>query len=251
MRKLELGTGKKVLLTFLAMALIAGLPKSFAEDLISPIIDAINSPGTEPAAADVPTNSSTSPSAQSGASPTDSATPSTNPGLTDTATSSPSPMPAHAIADQHMVINTPQYFAVDPRAHSVYLPQLSISNSGNLLICATTNLSSIDIGQSDTPISDGKNPPSQIISGSNSSNLQIAGIGNQASILFNGSMGARAYSSNRAVAGSYINLKFVALSEPSENPALCNSGSVSNNRTINLRALDLDLNMIKGDVRLK
>jgi hypothetical protein len=251
MKKLELSTGKKALLTLLSIFLISGLPKSFAEDLISPIIDAITSPTSDQAPADIPVDPSASPTTQSTAAPTNSAGTTNIPALTDSATATPTPIPAHAIADQHMVINTPQYLAVDPRAHSVYLPQLAITNNGDLLICATTNLTLIDIGQSDTPKADGKNTPSQVIAGSNSSNLQISGIRNQASNLFNGSSGARAYSSNRALAGSYINLKFVALSEPSDNPALCNSGSVSNNRTIYLRALDLDLNMIKGDVRLK
>ena len=259
MRKPELSNRKKVLLLLLPLLLLTGLPRSFAEDVIAPIIDAITAPITDQPPADTPVDPSASPSAQADPVPTDSPTPTADPAPTNTATASPTPTPTpsptptppHAITDQRMVINAPQSVAVDPRAHSVYLPQISVSNNGSLLICATTNLTSLDIGYGDTPKSDGKDLPTLIINGSNSSRLQIAGVGNQAVFLLNGSRGVRAYSNGRGVAGSYINLQFVALSEPSVNPSLCSSGNLSNNRTIYLRSLDLDLNMVKGEVRLK
>jgi hypothetical protein len=259
MKKPELSNRKKVLLLLLPLLLLTGLPRSFAEDVIVPIIDAITSPITDQPPADTPVDPSASPSAQADPLPTDSATPAANPAPTNTATASPTPTPTpsptptppHPITDQRMVINAPQIMAVDPRAHSVYLPQIAISNNGNLLICATTNLTALDIGNGDTPKPTGKETSSLIISGSNSSRMQIASIGNQAAYLLNGSRGVRAYSNGRGVAGSYINLQFVALSEPSVNPSLCSSGNLSNNRTIYLRSLDLDLNMVKGEVRLK
>jgi len=259
MKKPELSDRKKVLLLLLPLLLLTGLPRSFAEDVIAPIIDAITAPITDQPPADTPVDPSASPSAQADPVSIDSPTPTADPAPTNTATASPTPTPTpsptptppHAITDQRMVINAPQSVAVDPRAHSVYLPQISVSNNGSLLICATTNLTSLDIGYGDTPKSDGKDLPTLIINGSNSSRLQIAGVGNQAVFLLNGSRGVRAYSNGRGVAGSYINLQFVALSEPSVNPSLCSSGNLSNNRTIYLRSLDLDLNMVKGEVRLK
>lgn len=257
MKKPELSNRKKVLLLLLPLLLLTGLPRSFAEDVIAPIIDAITAPITDQPPADTPVDPSASPSAQADPAPTDSPPPAANPAPTNTAataptpTPSPTPTPPHAITDQRMVINAPQSVAVDPRAHSVYLPQIAISNNGNLLICATTNLTALDIGNVDTPKPTGKETSSLIINGSNSSRMQIASIGNQAAYLLNGSRGVRAYSNGRGVAGSYINLQFVALSEPSVNPSLCSSGNLSNNRTIYLRSLDLDLNMVKGEVRLK
>jgi hypothetical protein len=257
MKKPELSNRKKVLLLLLPLLLLTGLPRSFAEDLIAPIIDAITAPITDQPPADTPVDPSASPSAQADPAPTDSPPAAANPAPTNTAataptpTPSPTPTPPHAITDQRMVINAPQSVAVDPRAHSVYLPQIAISNNGNLLICATTNLTALDISNGDTPQPTGKEAASLIINGSNSSRMQIASIGNQAAYLLNGSRGVRAYSNGRGVAGSYINLQFVALSEPSVNPSLCSSGNLSNNRTIYLRSLDLDLNMVKGEVRLK
>jgi len=259
MRKPELSNRKKVLLLLLPLLLLTGLPRSFAEDVIAPIIDAITAPITDQPPADTPVDPSASPSAQADPALTDSPPPVANPAPTNTAatsptptpTPSPTPTPPHALTDQRMVINAPQSVAVDPRAHSVYLPQIAISNNGNLLICATTNLTALDIGNGDTPKPTGKEASSLIINGSNSSRMQIASIGNQAAYLLNGSRGVRAYSNGRGVAGSYINLQFVALSEPSVNPSLCSSGNLSNNRTIYLRSLDLDLNMVKGEVRLK
>jgi hypothetical protein len=257
MKKPELSNRKKVLLLLLPLLLLTGLPRSFAEDVIAPIIDAITAPITDQPPADTPVDPSASPSAQADPAPTDSPPPAANPAPTNTAataptpTPSPTPTPPHAITDQRMVINAPQSVAVDPRAHSVYLPQIAISNNGNLLICATTNLTALDIGNGDTPKPTGNETSSLIINGSNSSRMQIASIGNQAAYLLNGSRGVRAYSNGRGVAGSYINLQFVALSEPSVNPSLCSSGNLSNNRTIYLRSLDLDLNMVKGEVRLK
>ena len=58
-------------------------------------------------------------------------------------------------------------------------------------------------------------------------------------------------SANRALAGSYLYLRFVALSEVSANPKLCNDGSASNTRTIYLRPLGIDLNITKSGITLK
>jgi hypothetical protein len=259
MKKPELISRKKVLILLLPLLLLTGLPRSFAEDVIAPIIDAITAPITDQPPVDTPVEPAASPAAQAAPTPTDSATPIADPVPTETAASSasptptpsPSPTPPHAVADQRMVINAPQVMAVDPRAHSFYLPQISAMSNGNLLICATTNLTGLDIGQSDIAKSDGSNSNSPIITGTNSSRVLISGIGNQAGYIFNGSRGARAFSTTRAVAGSYIHLQFVALSEPSVNLSLCSGANPSNNRTIYLRGLDLDLNMVKGDVRLK
>jgi hypothetical protein len=149
-----------------------------------------------------------------------------------------------------MNIKVPNSVSVDPRAHTVFLPQMYVASTGNLLICATSTLGILDAHVMD--IAGTKGTPSALeISGSYSPYLRISGLGSHAAYLINSGPGMRVFSNSRALAGSYVQLRFVALSEVSSDPKLCNDGSPSNTRTIHLRGLDLDLNMVKGDVTLK
>ena len=69
--------------------------------------------------------------------------------------------------------------------------------------------------------------------------------------IINSGNGMRLISLGQGLVGKFISLSFVALSEPSINPDLCGTASMSNTRTISIQALGLNLDMAKGDVRLK
>jgi hypothetical protein len=93
--------------------------------------------------------------------------------------------------------------------------------------------------------------PGVEIAGSGSPYFRLSGPAHLVMAAFNSDMGARVTASSRAVPGSVVSFSFVALSKPSISQALCNDGSASNNRTISIRALNMDLNMVKDPVRLK
>jgi hypothetical protein len=151
-----------------------------------------------------------------------------------------------------MRIIAPSEVNVDPRARSVFLPNIYVASSGNLLICASSNLASFDAKVLDYSGFSALDKKSSLeISGANTPYLRISGLGSQAASLINSGNGLRVFSPNRALAGSYIQLRFVALSEVSNNPKLCGDGSASNTRTIYLRGLGIDLNITKGGITLK
>jgi hypothetical protein len=155
---------------------------------------------------------------------------------------SPTPVPPHAISDQSMHIAVPNSVSTDPRAHSVFLPRLYVSGVDTLLVCGYTNATAVSFTQAF---------PGVEIAGSGSPHFRISGPAHLVMAAFNSDMGARVTASSRAVPGSVVSFSFVALSKPSISQALCNDGSASNNRTISIRALNMDLNMVKDPVRLK
>jgi len=256
---------KKLLIALACLALISVLPSSFATDVIDTLTGAVaapvvDTPPAEPAPAaptDAPSPSAAPvPSDSPAPVPSDSPAPVASPAAavaptsSATPTPSPTPTPPHAIANQNMTIMVPGVLAVDPRAHTVFLPQIYVANAGNLLVCASSSYGSFDAHVMD--MSGTKGTPSSLeISGSFTPYLRISGLGSQAVYLMNSGPGMRVFSNARSLAGSYVQLRFVALSEVSSDPKLCNDGSPSNTRTIHLRGLDLDLNMVKGDVTLK
>jgi len=260
-------TLRKTLIAFSALAFISVLPSSFASDVIEavieivappapeaptgevPVVPASDTPAETPAATPEPTATVTpTPEPTATVSPTPEPSASADPSASPTPT--PTPKPPHAIANQHMTIIAPQSVSVDPRARSLFLPQIYVASAGNLLICASSNLAAFDANVGNVAAA-AKGPSSLEITGAYTPSLRISGLGSQAAWMINSGNGLRVFSNYRALAGSYVQLSFVALSEVSANPKLCNDGSPSNTRTIYLRGLGLDLNMVKSGVTLK
>jgi hypothetical protein len=252
---------KKGFIALVALAIISMIPSSFAEELIKTITG--DSPETvqveQVPSSDEPVAKEPDPESTPSPEPTDlgksEAEPSPSPSETSEAsptpspTPTPTPTPAKAIANQSMWIIAPNQVNIDPRARSVFIPRIHVANSGDLLICASSTLGSFD---SNIPnISSGDEESSLEISGAYTPYLRISGVGSQAAGIINSGNGLRVFSPNKGLAGSYIQLRFVALSKVSNNPKLCSDGSPSNTRTIYLRALGLDLNITKGGITLK
>jgi hypothetical protein len=258
-------TLRKALLVFSALVFISVLPNSFASDVIEAVTEAVveivESPAPEtpadevlveptsdapaetpaetpaPVATDEPTPGPTKP-----AEPSESASPTPSP--------TPTPKPPHALENQNMSIIAPRAVNVDPRARSLFLPQIYVANSGNLLICATSNVGAFDAHVGNVAAAE-KGPSSLEINGAYTPTLRVSSLGSQAAGIINSGNGLRIFSHQRALAGSFVQLTFVSLSEVSANPKLCNDGSPGNTRTIYLRGLGVDLNMIKSGVTLK
>jgi len=238
----------KAILGLVVMAFFIAAPRSLAVDLLSPIIGTVD--GTSEPSAPTPTPTDTpsqSPSPQPSAAPSSSSAPSQSPPSnpiidTATASASPSPIQPQAIETQTMRLALPTVFSVDPRAHSVFIPQIKVSGVENLLICGYTNAASLDFTT---------HLPGVESHGSGSSTFRISGPANLVAAAFNGDLGARLQSNSNAISGKVISLAFIAVNKPSINPALCNDGNASNTRTISFRAMNMDLNMVKDGVRLK
>jgi len=247
------GLLKRVFATLGIFAIIFITPSSFADDLIN----TITGESSDTAQVEkVPTEeTSAGEQPEPTASPTDTSTAQPSPAPSETSTVKPSPTPSptptppHAIANQSMRIVAPSEVIVDPRARSVFIPRVQVSNSGVLLICATSSITSFDVNIANTS---GKDEKSTLeVAGANSSYLRISSLAPTAISILNSGNGLRVFSSSRGIAGTSLQLKFVALSEVSADPKLCNAGDASNTRTISLRGLAVDLNITKSGITLK
>jgi len=234
---------KKAMAAMVIVMVFILIPRSFAEELLAPIIGIVQGPTDAPTDTPAPTpDPSVAPSptdlASPAASPTDMPSPSQS---ADSASPSPSPTP-EAQADQSMHVMIPSVVSIDPRAHSVFLPMLMAGGMRTLLVCGYTNGPSLIFGAPENGALQG---------GSGTSTFRITGDPGTVMASLNGSMGMRALSSQGGLSGSQITLRFVSLTMPSIKMELCNSGSPSNTRTISIRALGMDLNMVKDGVTLK
>ncbi len=222
--------------------------------LIAPTMaDEATPPIDGPVIALAPTESlSPTPEPSVVASPSQSAlplTPDASVAPTDSASPSPSPTKAHALTNQSMSIHVPTDLKVDPRARSLFLPQLNVQNIGTLLVCINGSALGFDVNEKS--VNDSSNFDKDSLAGDLTSSLRIAGSNSFAMSTLNNGGGLRAFTSSNRVAGQFITFRFVAISEPSVNAELCNDGSVSNTRTVHISDLGIDLDMKKGDVTLK
>ena len=234
---------------------ISMIPNSFADELIQNITEAITEPATDELVLEEVAPEIEQPVAEPSPSPAPSQLEVADPVTKEEAkeeaepTPSPSPTPPHALLNQSMRIISPSQVMVDPRARTVFLPRIYVAGQGDILVCASSSLGSFNINFANTTPTQEKS--SLEISGANTPFLRISSIGSQAIEILNSGNGLRVSSPNKGLAGSYLQLRFVALSEVSTNPNLCNDGSASNTRTIYLRGLGIDLNITKSGITLK
>jgi hypothetical protein len=238
---------KKAMAALVILSVFILIPRSFADELLAPIVGIVQGPPDAPSDAPAPIpDPSVAPSptdiASPAASPTDTPSPSES-GDSASPSASPSPSPTpEAQADQSMRLMIPSVVSIDPRAHSVFLPMLMAGGMRTLLVCGYTNGPSLIFGAPENGALQG---------GSGNSTFRITGDPGTVMASLNGSMGMRAIANQSALSGSQITLHFVSLTMPSIKMELCNSGSPSNTRTISIRALGMDLNMVKDGVTLK
>ena len=260
------------------IALTVALPAAFGLDLITnplaqeQIAEPTASPSPDvPSAQPSPEASPTdSPSAQpsdqasSEALPEPSAQPSAEPSAEPSAQTSvkpsaePTPIPVHALANQSIYLITPKVVSVDPRAKNAILPSITAGSSETLLLCASSDKAIMNISYIPyIPVAINPKKPelgsrnSFQISGQGSTQLRISGPSYAVMSAFNGGSGMRITSASGSISGSQINLQFVNMSEPTLADHFCGAGAVGNNRSISIRALGIDLQMVKTDVNLK
>lgn len=161
----------------------------------------------------------------------------------------PPPPPPFAISDQNIFINMPSSVRVDPRASTVFLPRMLFYSTGTLMVCISSNALRFDIG---TPgmIDDGVSEY-VMISGDQSSYLVISGNSAWVTGYLNSEMGMKMFSDIGGVGKKSVFFRFVSISQPSLNDALCLDGSTSNYRAIQVVPLGLSQNISKGSIPLQ
>jgi hypothetical protein len=248
------------------IALTIALPAAFGLDLITntqdqeQVVEATPTPEAPMPTPEevVPTVEPTpeaSPVVTSDASPTPSE-PTVEP--SEKPTPEPKPVPVHALANQSIYLIAPKQVSVDPRATTTTLPAITVGSSETLLLCAFSDKAIFHVPYIPyIPVAiDPKKPElgsrnSFLIQGQGTSHLRISGPSYAVMSAFNGGNGMRITSSSRAISGGQILLRFINMSEPTLDGSFCGEGNVGNNRSISIRALGIDLQMVKSDVNLK
>ena len=181
--------------------------------------------------------------------PSESPTAPADPVPSESPTASPEPSvtpePPHAIANQSMFIRSAQVVRADPRSTSVFMTPIAFSSPSLVLACINSNGAAIDLLR--------KNAVDNWdlgITGDFSSNLRLVAPGDQIANLINSNNGLRLVSNSGGVVGKYLSMRFIAVSEPTLDPKLCNDGNPSNNRILYVSAFGVDIDMKKADVRL-
>jgi hypothetical protein len=257
------------------IALTIALPAAFGLDLITntqdqeQVVEATPTPEAPMPTPEevVPTVEPTpeaSPVVTSEASPTPSAkptveaTPEPTVEPSEKPTPEPKPVPVHALANQSIYLIAPKQVSVDPRATTTTLPAITVGSSETLLLCAFSDKAIFHVPYIPyIPVAiDPKKPElgsrnGFLIQGQGSSHLRISGPSYAVMSAFNGGNGMRITSSSRAISGGQILLRFINMSEPTLDGSFCGEGNVGNNRSISIRALGIDLQMVKSDVNLK
>jgi hypothetical protein len=185
-------------------------------------------------------------------------TPKTTAEPTSSASPEPKPVPVHALANQSIYLIAPKVVSVDPRATTTTLPAITTGSSEKILLCAASDKAIFHVPYVPfIPVAINPKKPelgsknSFLIEGQGSSQLRISGPSYAVMSAFNGGNGMRITSASRAISGSQIYLRFINMSEPTVDGAFCGRGNVSNNRSISVRALGIDLHMVKADVNLE
>ncbi len=258
---------RKVVVALLGALLFTQFAKTMAADLIpadpSIIVTPSDSPvvaptDSAPPAPPVPTDSPSVPPVQlAPPAPSTAPAPSDSPvapapvvsaPTTSSPSASPTPPPPHALANQTLVVQVPNQISVDPRARTVLLPPIAAYGTTYLLACANSAQVAFAVQYPNTgaPV---KGQPQ--VAGAGSTNLRVSGTAAQVLSILNSPSGMRLYSTGPSIANQSIFFNFIALSEPSINPALCGAGSVSNSRTTGFHPLGLAVDMASGNVTLK
>ena len=170
-----------------------------------------------------------------------------------TANAAPAPtkIPPHAVVNQKMVIVVPSVKRVDPRARQINLPDINFYAEGSdyLMLCMNSSRGLIDVEVKG--IDSSFSGEEMFIKGDRSSSVKISGISGQVLNIVNSFGGLRVISpGNTAIGRTNLFLRLVAVSEPTDNFAICGVSAESSQRLIEIQPLELQVNTKKNPLNL-
>lgn len=178
---------------------------------------------------------------------------STTAGSTSVPAPAPSPtkIPPHAVSNQEMLLQLPRVSRVDPRAKLVNLPAVNFAAYGSpyLMLCMNSSRGLIDVQAKG--IDDSFNGEDVFLENDRSAGVRISGTSSQVVNIFNSFGGLRLSSlDGKGIVGTYLFLRFVAISEPTDNFALCTESKTSGQWGIEIQPLGLQINTKKNPLSL-
>ena len=163
----------------------------------------------------------------------------------------PTKAPPHAVANQNMILQIPRVQRLDPRAKQFNLPQVSFYSEGSpyMMLCMNSSWGIIDLEAKG--ISDSFSGKDVFIQGDLTDSVQVSGTSSQVLNIFNSYGGLRLKGPDgKAVVGANLYLRFVAISEPTDNFALCGKSQATGQWLTQLQPLGLQVNTKKNPVKL-
>jgi hypothetical protein len=241
----------RLLLLIVIALLLAKVGPTLADELSGgtpdPAQTTVASSSPSPSETPTPSESATS-SAEPSSSP--SLTPTSSPSPTGSVSPSPTPTP-RALTSQSLTIRIPVSLRADPRARTLKFPKLDISGAPRILFCANSPGLILDTYQKGAA-QESFNEEG-LISGDMTDSLILSGPTEQVLAIINSYGGlsiSSAISSAGSVAGNSALFRVIAISDPTVEPRLCNSGASENIRTTQIVPLDISLDLKKGTVTL-
>lgn len=242
---------KTLALRLLLLVCIAVLLAKVGPTLADELSGGSPDPVASATATTTPTSSPTpSASAEASISATpsssDSATATSSPSPSSSASASATPTP-RALTSQSLTIRIPVSLRADPRARSLKFPKLDISGAPKILFCANSPGLTLDIYQKGA-VQETFNGEG-LIFGDMTDSLTMSGPTEKVLAVIN-SYGGLSISAPGAIAGNSALFRVVAISDPTVDPRLCNSGASENIRTTQILPLEISLEVKKGTVPL-
>jgi hypothetical protein len=235
-----------LLLVFIAV-LLAKVGPTLADELSGGTPDPVASPSAPATPTSSPTPSASADASISATpSSSDSASATSSPSPSSSASASASSTP-RALTSQSLTIRIPVSLRADPRARSLKFPKLDISGAPKILFCTNSPGLTLDVYQKsaaqETFNGEG------LIFGDMTDSLIISGPTEKVLAVIN-SYGGLSISAPGAIAGNSALFRVVAISDPTVDPRLCNSGASENIRTTQIVPLEISLEVKKGTVPL-
>lgn len=179
--------------------------------------------------------------------PTTSATPNSS-----SVSSSPTPSPSPTVLPpnlQKYSLGIPSSVLVDPRAQTVYFPEIELQGTTSTLVCISSDYGQIDINQRN--VIDNSAIGTLKISGDASNDVMISGPASIIASAINGNGGLALYSYSRPISKIVITFQVVAVSEPVLNSSFCGTATSENTKRTQIKALGINLDTKKGSIPLR
>lgn len=166
---------------------------------------------------------------------------------------SPTPVktPAHAIADQSMIIQIPSIQRIDPRSSQFTLPSINFYSrkSSFLMVCMVSSRGNIDISTKGR--NDSFSGMNKTLKGDMAARLYLSGEQGEIVDLINSQGGMKLKDpSGKPLTGAVLSFNFVALSEFTDNFNLCDQADEKARWSLTVQALGIDMDTKKSSVSL-
>lgn len=162
---------------------------------------------------------------------------------TETVAASLAPLP-------NISLKVPQSILVDPRAHSVFLPNVILYGEGFATVCIKSPYGDIDVAKKQS-IESLLQPQNVIVTGDESNFVVVSGEVNSIENFLNSSKGISFYNERTPLMNSVLEFLVTPQRKAIIDDNSCVSSVSQSWQKIEIRPLDLTLGIVKGEIPLR